>query len=134
MHAAQPPAADELPGQQGVHAALPAAEMAPTWQGAAAALPAGQELPAGHEVQALSPPGENVPPGQGRQLPATGWLPAEQLKEARAGAGLNSAWSRSWGVPATEELLQSARHGCKCWRVAFENNDMSLPQAPLTSG
>ena len=108
MHAVQPPAADELPGQQGVHAALPAAEMVPTWQGAAAALPAGQELPAGHEVQALSPPGENVPPGQARHLPAMGCLPAEQFKEARVqpSVGPGAGWGEAGaGAPATGAAL-----------------------------
>ena len=100
----QPPAANELPGQQGVHAALPAAETVPAWQGAAAALPAGQELPAGHGVQALPLPGESVPPGQARHLPSTGWLPAEQLGEAlvQPAAGPGAGWGEAgMGAPAS---------------------------------
>ena len=104
----QAPAADELPGQQGVHAALPAAEMVPMWQGAAAALPAGQEVPAGQGAQALLPPGENEPPGQARHLPATGCLPAEQFREARVqpDAGPGAGWGEAGaGAPATGAAL-----------------------------
>ena len=136
VHAAQAPAADELPGQQGVHAALPAAETAPTGQGAAAALPAGQELPAGHEVQAMWPPGEKVPPGQGRQLPATGCLPAEQFKVVRVqpGAGLDSAWGRSWGAPATGTCSLRPGTAVTAGGRRAKARDVSLPQAPSTSG
>ena len=107
MHAALP-AADKVPGTQGVHAALPAAEKAPSWQGVAEALPTGQKLPAGHGVQAALPPGESAPAAQAWQLQETGWLPGEQL--GQPGSGLDVGW----GVPVTTRAPATRAAWLRC--------------------
>ena len=127
------PAAEELPGAQGVHAALPAAEMVPTAQGVGEALPAGQALPAGHGVQALSLLGEKVPAAQAWQLQGTSWLPAEQLWEAleHTGSG-QEVGAGGWGVPAAEAATGGQARGVGARRAGYSSRKKE--RSELTAG